>query len=186
MVTVKCTATLARRLPFDFPDQLSPTSTILPAWCAHTFNLGRTPFVIITNEQSLFSSLLVFTPIKTVWPRFLVSLRRLLMDINAPKDIVQHELNEMQQVQFTRRPSRQTLGSMNDFIFQARGYLDSHPNASLDKVSFALNQIPCAPLKYEYPQDRVLEYLAAAAKSRQSFFPPRELKYMKGGLYEPE
>ena len=116
MTTINCTQKLAKRLPFEMPEKYLPVTTRLGPWCANTFNIGRFPCIILTNEQTLLTVLVVLKEIKTLYPRFLSSLEWLLRAIGVQGPHIDQELREMHSAQFARNTNRSTLGSMNDFV----------------------------------------------------------------------
>ena len=145
-------------------DVTLPTTNKLADWCAHAFNIGRFPHVIITNERTLLSVVLTLRDSATLWPRFVVSLQSLLKAIGLSDRIVQEELQEYRQVQLTRKTNRRTLGSINDFIYQVRARSQIDGNLSLEKIARELSEVPCSPLKYALPREFVWQLLSAGAR----------------------
>jgi hypothetical protein len=157
---------LAKRLPYSVVEVTTPSSNILGDWSANSFNIGRIPCILMTNERTLLSVVLPLKESATFWPRFVILLQSLLKDISIPDKLIDAELHEYDQFQLTRRTNRHTLGSMNDFVtqVQARYYVDGH--VTLEDVSLDLSGIPCGPLKYAYPKELARQVFAAAASKK--------------------
>ena len=166
MVTLNCTLKLAKRLPYVAVVVTTPSTNILGHWSANSFNIGRIPCILMTNERTLLSIVLPLKESATFWPRFVLLLQTLLKDIRIPSKLIDAELQEYEQFQLTRKTNRHTLGSMNDFVaqVQARYQIDGH--VTLEDVSLALSGIPCGPLKYAYPKEVACQMFAAAASKK--------------------
>ena len=159
MMTLNCTQKLAKRLPFPMVDNPQSSTNKLDAWCANSFNIGRFPLIILTNERTLLSVVIPFKEIRSIHSRFLASLEVLFHSIALSSTQIHDELEEMKVVQITENTNRRTLGSMNDFVFHVQTALDRNRNATLEQISFDLSGIPCAPLKYGYPREAVLDVI---------------------------
>jgi len=61
MVTLNCTKKLAKRFAFPLVENPQPSTNKLGPWCANSFNIGRIPMILLTNELSLLS---VVKPLK--------------------------------------------------------------------------------------------------------------------------
>ena len=166
MVTLNCTLKLAKRLPYSTVEVTTPSTNMLGDWNANSFNIGRIPCILMTNERTLLSVVLPLKESATFWPRFVLLLQRLLKDIGIPGKLIDAELREYDQYQLTRKTNRHTLGSMNDFVaqVQARYYVDGQ--VALADVSFDLSGIPCGPFKYAYPKEVARQVFAAAASKK--------------------
>jgi len=158
-MTLNCTKRLTKRLPFPVVEKLQPDTNKLGPWCANAFNVGRAQLIIMTNERSLLSVLIPFKEIRSVHGRFLLSLEDLFFSIGLSSDHIQGELSEMKVVQFNNNTNRRTLGSMNDFVNGIKGVLQVRPDESLQELTVELSKVPCAPLRYGYPREAVLDIL---------------------------
>ncbi|MCX6144985.1 MAG: hypothetical protein NTZ35_17410 [Ignavibacteriales bacterium] len=166
MVTLNCTLKLAKRLPYSMVDLTLPTTNTLGDWCANSFNLGRYPFVLITNERTLLSVVVPLKDSVTFWPRFIVSLELLLHTIGLSQTVIQRELQEYRQVQLTRQTNRHTLGSMNDFVYQVRARFEIDVAPSLQNIIYELSEMPSGALNYGNPREAVRDFLLAAAPKK--------------------
>jgi hypothetical protein len=163
MVTVNCTLKLSKRLPYSMVDVALPATNRLGDWCANSFNVGRYPYILITNERTLLSVVIPLKESSTFWPRFVLSLQWLLNAIGIPHRLIDEELKQYKEVQLTRKTNRHTLGSMNDFVYQVQVRFEIDANPSLEKVALELSQVPCGPVKYFLPREAVRQVFAAAA-----------------------
>ena len=163
MVTLNCTLKLSKRLPYSMVDVTLPTTNRLGNWCANSFNIGRHPYILITNERTLLSVVIPFKESATIWLRFVISLQSLFKAIGLSDRIIQKELHEYGQVQITRKTNRHTLGSMNDFVDQVQARFQVDANPSLEGIACYLSEVPCGPLKYGLPKEAVKRVFSAAA-----------------------
>jgi len=166
MVTLNCTLKLSKRLPYTTIDVALPTTNRLGDWSANSFNVGRYPCILITNERTLLSVVLPLKESSTFWPRFVLSLQWLLKAIGIPDKLIDDELHEYGQCQLTRKTNRHTLGTMNELVYnvQDRFYIDRNP--SFEDIALGLSKMPCGPLKYALPQEAVRQVFAAAASKK--------------------
>ncbi len=156
MITLNCTKKLAKRLSFPFVDNTQPSTNLLGPWCANSFNVGRRPLIILTNERTLLSVVIPSKETRSLQTRFLTSLEVLFHSIGLSSRQINRELQEMQLIQFTTKTNRRTLGSMNDFVFHVRVSLAQNPYDSLEDISLSISEILCGPLKYGKPLEAVL------------------------------
>jgi hypothetical protein len=115
--------------------------------------------ILLTNERTLLPVLIPFKEIRSFHARFLESLEVLFHSIALSSKDICAELDHMKTVQFTTNANRSTLGSMNDFVGHVWATLNHEDNATLGDISFRLSEIPCAPLKYAFPREAVLEVI---------------------------
>lgn len=160
MVTLNCTKKFTKWLPFDFDEGTNPSTNKLGSWCANSFSSDRLPLILLTNEKSLLTVVIPVDDIHTFHDRFLVSLEILFHQIGVPSHQARAEIEDMMAMQFTGRTNRSVLGSMNDFVFQAKSALQREPDLSLQQLSFDLSEIPCAPLRYDFPREVALTFFA--------------------------
>lgn len=159
MMTLNCTRKFAQRVPFPIVESARPSTNRLGAWCANSFNISRSPMILITNEKTLISVIIPFKEVRSFHTRFLESLEVLFHSIALSSKDIQQELEEMKVVQFTTNTNRKTLGSMNDFDRHIRAMLNYDKNPTLEDISFHLSEIPCSPLRYAKPREAVYEII---------------------------
>ena len=160
MLVLNCTKKLAKRLSFEFAENPGESTNKLGPWTANSFNIGRFPMIILTNDKTLLTTVIPLKETRTFHDRFLMSLELLFQSIALSSAEILSELQEMSEMQFTTRTSRSVLGSMNDFVFHARVAINQESDLSLPALSFELSSIPCSPLKYGYPREAALDLLA--------------------------
>jgi hypothetical protein len=166
MVTLNCTLKLSKRLPYSTVDITLPTTNRLGDWCANSFNIGRNPYILVTNERTLLSVVLSLKESATFWPRFVLSLQLLFKAIGLSEKNLQKELQAYGQVQMTRKTNRHTLGSMNEFIDLVRARFEIDGDRSLEDICCHLSEVPCGPLKYGLPKETVRQILSAATREQ--------------------
>lgn len=159
MMTLNCTKKLAKRLPFPTVETPQPSTNKLGPWCANSFNLGRFPMILLTNERTLLSVLIHFKDIRSFHARFLEELEILFHSIALSSKDIFAELDEMKVVQFTTNTNRSTIGSMNDFVGHIWAMLNYEKDPTLTDISFHLSEILCSPLKYAKPREAVYEVI---------------------------
>lgn len=160
MFVLNCTKKLAKRLSFEFIEEPAQSTNKLGPWTANSFNIGRFPMILFTNDRTCISVVIPFKEASTLHNRFLESLEVLLHSIALSSREIEPELAEMSTIQLTTRANRSVLGTMNDFVFHARATLYDNPELTLEELSFQLSSIPCAPLKYDFPREAALSIFA--------------------------
>src|SRR3989338_7054214 len=160
MMTINCTKKLTKRLPFAVVADPRPSTNKLGPWCANSFNIGRFPMILVTNERTFLSVVIPFKDIHSLHARFLWALEVLLQSIAVSSSDILAELEQMDIMQLTDKTNRSAVGTMNDFVFHAKGALYDNQDLSLEELSFNLSGIPCAPLKYGLPREEVLNVIA--------------------------
>jgi len=124
-------------------------------WCANLFTVERVQHIILTNTASLYSVIMHGRGIssdKKFIQEALICMKE-LMTIDGNASIFEHFIEPFAgEVSFCKMTDRRVMGSMNDFIFQAEGYL-THCEKSLQEVSLLVNDAPMTYLKYGRPQD---------------------------------
>ena len=159
MTIVNATKKAWDRLKATPPSANNVDDTIVGSWCAHIFYFGHRQFLILTNERTLFSIIVPaksITNIEIVLPQ---TVAELLERYEVPKQSSAILLKQLSEVQFTRNTNRQVLGSMNDFIKNAKFILEDTPDISLIDLSLQLCQMPCSPIQMKSPKKAILEIL---------------------------
>ena len=117
MIYLNLTARLAKRLGV-VPESGSESSlSSLGNWIARDIPTSSGDLVLVTNEKTLLS--LVMVPGKTwdIRKDFLARLFNLLMMLEFPQKIVQNELVGASEIRFGKAKDRRVLGSMNDAAY---------------------------------------------------------------------
>lgn len=155
MTILNCTLKFSKRIPFAINERYSSPTNTLGQWSASTFNLGRFPYVILTNELTLLSVVISLKDVHTFWPRFLNSLEQLFVHIHLPTELIRRELETMAEVFFMRNTNRRTLGSMNDLVRMVRAMVLQDPHMHIDAINAELSEVVSLALKGLYPRDAV-------------------------------
>ena len=159
MTIVNATKKAWERLKVTPPSANNVDDTILGSWCAHIFYFGHRQFSILTNERTLFT---IIVPAKSIINIEIVlpqTVAKVLERYEIPKQSSAIVLKQLSEVQFTRNTNRQVLGSMNDFIKNAKFILEDTPDISLIDLSLQLCQMPCSPIQMKSPKKAILEIL---------------------------
>ena len=159
MTIVNATKKAWERLKVTPPSANNVDDTILGSWCAHIFYFGHRQFSILTNERTLFT---IIVPAKSIINIEIVlpqTVAKVLERYEIPKHSSTILLKQLSEVQFRRNTNRQVLGSMNDFIKNAKFILEYTPDISLIDLSLQLCQMPCSPIQMKSPKEAILEIL---------------------------
>lgn len=178
MLTLRCTKKLLTRLGVK-PDLTPPPSTTkLGDWYADVLNMGRERLVLCVSERTLLP---VIVPAvgagRDLDAKLARGLRETLEALNAPKAVIDAEVNELLDVNIAKTASRVVLGSMNDFQFMVRHIRNQSPRASLLELGLELAETPCSPLGYDHPSEAALKALtgeAVRAAPKLRLAPPPE------------
>lgn len=175
MYAIRCTKKLLGRssIPVDDdPGPVQPTTTALGDWFAMPFNVGRHRLVLCTSEHSLLSVVVARRNLAGLPDRLAHAVLTLLHDLDIDARDAFWEMREMTVVRFARTNSRTVLGSMNEFSFMARLYIeDDDVNGDLAKLALRLAETPCSPLKYERPRDVARRLLSSARAQAEEGYP---------------
>lgn len=57
----------------------------------------------------------------------------------------------MSEVAFARACSRSVPGTINDYCYQLKWFLEEKPSLGFLELSLRLSETPCGPLQYERP-----------------------------------
>lgn len=124
-------------------------------WCAHLFTAQRTQYIILTNTASLYSMVMPGRGITDdrQFIRGVLSCMKEFMSIDGNQVIFEKVIEpESHDVIFSKATDRRVAGSMNDFIFQAKGHLIEGQQSPFD-ASLLLNESPMSYLGYNRPKD---------------------------------
>lgn len=153
MGTIRCTAKLL--------NELGAKATIVPTqppslsdWHANLLRVDRKKYVLVTNDQTLYSFLihLMKKPLSADFGElFKLGLLKSLMSEGLNDPHVGHMLGSQETLMITKTSSRSILGSMNDLAFQIKCMIDAIgglANADLSEIGRELNRIPMSAIKY--------------------------------------
>jgi hypothetical protein len=115
----------------------------LADWSAHLFIAGRTQYIILSNTQSLYSTMMYgkgITNQSQFVERAFSSIRELMQDSGLEVAYRRSIAPAAGSVQFAKALNRSVTGSMNDLIGHATMWL-AEDNRSPHVVSIMLNDI---------------------------------------------
>lgn len=101
---------------------------------------------LFVNELTLLPVLTPFAPASTLLARFPTMLHVNLQAHSVPRDFVEAELAEMNEVRTAKTASRSVLGVMNEFKFLAAVHAEHEADVDLFSLSLRLAETPCSPL----------------------------------------
>ena len=167
MRIIHCTQKLLKELgnpPLLSPDSL-PDMEGLGNWYANLLRIDRRKCLLFTNEKTLYTFLIpkvLKENLKNIKNEFLTHLILNLRYEELGPNAVNHFREEYQEIGFAKTNNRAVLGSMNDFIYQAEGYIEMQggiDRANILVVNHKVNQAPMSMLKYERPVDAMKKVL---------------------------
>jgi hypothetical protein len=80
------------------------------------------------------------------------TLLKVLRALGIPDESIAQEVSAAGEVQIARTHSRQVLGTMNDFAFNAQVYLShAHTHDSVLEACLKLAEMPSKPIGYDSP-----------------------------------
>jgi hypothetical protein len=157
MLVICCTQRVAKRFNLRLTDEPSGSTGLLGDWYANLLNVGHSRFVLCLSERTLLPVLLPARQ-REFPSRFPSYLAPVLDHLGVPQGLIENEANAASEVVFSRTRSRQVLGALNDFAFNASVHL-AH-GASPLQASLKLTEMPSKPIGYESP-GRVTQSLFA-------------------------
>ena len=151
VITLRPTKILARKLGITIPEAPPPVPSRIADWCAHTFRLGREPWLVFCNTASLYP---VFARASGVHDdeslmRRAGGMVEQVLKTNCP---TQHAAfaAELTEFQWAPIPDRSVLGSISDLIYLAKPSFDD-PNLMPAVLSAKLGQTPMSALGMNRP-----------------------------------
>lgn len=134
-------------------------STMLGSWYA-TVLLWKPQVVLLVNEITLLPVLMPLAPARNLSERFPGQLANVLAAHGVPQQFIDHELAQMNEVQYAKTSNRSVLGIMNQFSYLAEGYREYLEKKDLLALTLRLSETPCSPLyKTAVSPDRALQRL---------------------------
>ena len=151
MVVFRCTQRVLRRFRLAPVETEAASTGVLGDWYANLLNFGPRRYVLCQSERSLLP---VIVPARNaLFPsKFGEALQQLLLALGVPLGCVAREVAAVGEVQIARTRSRQVLGAMNDFAYNAQvclAYARSD-DAPLE-VCLTLAEMPSKPIGHDSP-----------------------------------
>ena len=122
MVVFRCTQRVLRRFRLQPSDADVVSSGVLGDWYANLLNFGSQRYVLCQSERTLLPVILPARN-ESFPAEFSSTLQKVLRMLGVPREAVDQEASAANEIQIARTRSRQVLGAMNDFAFNAQVYL---------------------------------------------------------------
>jgi hypothetical protein len=166
MTRIRCTQALQKILRIK-PDETqdSLTSTPLGDWYAHLLWIERKKCILFTNEVTLFNFFALDVKkadLADMNTFFRENLRRGLEAVGIIGAPASRLLLALGNITISKTNNRSVLGSMNDYAFQYRVYVETqgglHHCDTLDMIS-SINESPMRAIGYDSGTRRLKQYL---------------------------
>ncbi len=151
MLVFRCTQRVVRRFHLNPTDAEVVSSGMLGDWYANLLNFGPRRYVLCQSERTLLP---VILPARNVlFPAgFGPTLGKILRALGVPHESVDREVAAAGEVKIARTRSRQVLGTMNDFAYNAQVYLSyAQGDDPALEVCLKLAEMPSKPIRYDSP-----------------------------------
>ena len=162
MPSLRCTGRLLKRLRQSPESNLPAPANRLGDWYANLLNVERHRLVICTSERTLLT---VVVPIKDpgrLRERVRDAVGDLLTTLGERTAVVQAEIAGMEAMPCGSTADRSVLGSMNDFVSQAKHYFyAATETVYLNELQIWLAETPCKRLGYRNPIEATISELRA-------------------------
>ncbi|MFV8624993.1 DUF6933 domain-containing protein [Ralstonia nicotianae] len=155
MFRLHCTRKLLIRLnqkPVDTTGDAA--SSALGSWYA-TALFWRLQVALFVNERTLLPVLIPLAPAATLTTRFPAALAAVLRSHGWSGAQVEAEMQHMRECEIAKTANRSVVGMLNEFTFLAQVWRDQHGALDLHDLSMRLADVPCGPLRYDSPAQRV-------------------------------
>jgi len=158
-----------QKLLVEIPDRLIDPSASGESWHANLLRIDRRKCVLFTHDATLYS---VFVPglkkpeFEHLDEAFGQRLFKALLWDEFPQTQIERMLEACRLIRCTRSSNRSVLGSMNDIRFHIGWHVEDDgglAGVDLAHLHHRLNRIPMGAVGYEYPVERLREYLVQAS-----------------------
>jgi hypothetical protein len=165
-LTLYCTKKLLDRVKPSVMVLGSVPGALLSDWYA-TALFWKPQVALLVNEKTLLPVLMPLAPAADLAARFPKHLESVLAAHGMSTQFIDHELAQMNQVQYAKTSNRSVVGVMNQFSYLAEGYREYLETRDLLVLSLKLSETPCSPLyKSHTAPDRALQAYAIGHNAR--------------------
>jgi hypothetical protein len=158
---IRLTQKLAQRIKVNLSRNLPLAEDPFADWSAHLFTAQRAHYIIMTNARSLYSIVMhgggVTNDDKFVYDA-LFHLRELMKLDGALPIYHRFIVPTTRIIHFSRTNDKKVLGSMNDFIFQAKWILREPTSTPFD-AAIQINKGPMSMLNYANPKEALVSFI---------------------------
>jgi len=149
--TFRCTRRLINKLQAPaIADPPVPT-TRLGDWYGNVLFPGHHRLMIFVSERSLLPVVMPLRERSQLLGNFRSRLAELLPHLSVSENAVSSELAQMGHASIAKTDNASLLGTMNDFIRNARAYVQMSDGLDLLELELWLADTPCGPTVYRYP-----------------------------------
>ena len=145
MYTLHCTRKLLDRIKQSATISDNASATLLGNWYA-TALFWKPQVALLVNEKTLLPVLMPLAPATDLAARFPEQLKAVLDAHGMPRQFIDHERAQMNEVQYAKTSNRSVVGIMNQFSYLAEGYREYLETKDLLALSIRLSETPCSPL----------------------------------------
>lgn len=121
------------------------SNTLLANWYA-TVLFWKPQVALLVHEKTLLPVFMPLAPATDLATRFPKQLASVLAAHGVPQQFIDHELAQMNEVQYAKTSNRGVVGIMNQFTYLAEGYREYLETKDLLALSLRLSETPCSPL----------------------------------------
>ena len=143
---------LARELGISLPATPPVIPSRIADWCVHRFRYGRKNWLIFCNTASLYSICAGASGVTDgeSLARRAGGMIPLVLGKNSFGSQAEKFTAELTEFQWAPIPDRSVLGSMNDLIYMATGYLED-PEILPETLADKLGKTPMSALGMNHP-----------------------------------
>ena len=158
---IRLTQKLAKKIKVNLSKNLPLDENPFADWSAHLFTAQRAHYIIMTNARSLYSIVMhggrITNDDKFVYGA-LFYLRELMTMDEALPLYHRYIVPATGRILFSRTCDKKVLGSMNDFIFQAKCVLSESMATPFD-AAIQINKSPMSMLNHANPKEAFLSFI---------------------------
>ncbi|MCW3540493.1 hypothetical protein K6Y54_21605 [Burkholderia cenocepacia] len=99
--------------------------------------------------------LMPLAPATTLPTRFPEALASVLHAHGWHAAQINVEIQHMREYEIVKTTNRSVVGMLNEFAFLARAWKEPHRETDLHRLSMKLADVPCKPLRYDSPAQRI-------------------------------
>jgi len=158
--TFRCARRLIDKLQASVVVDPPQPTTILGDWYGNVLFSAYHRLIVFVSERSLLPVIMPLREGKELLPNFRSRLSELLLHLGVSENAVSLELAEMRQASIAKTANPSLLGTMNDFIKNAKVYVQLHDDFDLLDLELWLAETPCGPIVYRYPNKLAPQLLA--------------------------
>lgn len=161
---IRLTQKLARKIKVNLSRNLPLDEDPFADWSAHLFTAQRAHYIIMTNSRSLYSIVMHGGGV-TNDDKFIYDALFYLQELRTIDEALpiyhRYIVPTTGKIFFSKTCDKKVLGSMNDFIYQAKCIL-SEPMATSFDAAIQINKSPMSMLNHANPKEAFLSFIHEA------------------------